>query len=262
MEDCAIPGSKKHSFLDLSSDKPHNKEDIDKKSLLKEIYKVNRKKSLLMAMLVLTVLLSVFLGIAWHLRHYVMVELQLYPKDAQRLDLREQDISIRHYEKLHSRLPECEIWWNIPFQEKTISWDTEEITIASLTEQDIQDLEHFTRLKTVHAESCSDYENLLNLRQLRPDLDVEYSIQLGAERYSADAEQIVLGKIAAEEIPLLAFLPNLKQILCSGSEPEVFGQLKEYCRMQQLDFALLLGGEVVLEKGTVVKDNCGKAVRK
>ena len=113
---------------------------------------MSKKKKLLMVLLVLAVFLSVALGVRWHLRHYVIVELQLYPKDAQQLDLREQDISIRHYKKLHSRLPECEILWNIPFQGKTISWDAKEISVSSLTEQDLQDLQYFTCLQTVNAE--------------------------------------------------------------------------------------------------------------
>ncbi|MBQ1170906.1 MAG: hypothetical protein IIX49_08765, partial [Oscillospiraceae bacterium] len=70
------------------------------------------KKKLLMALLILVVLLSAILGLRWGWRNYILVDRQFYPKGAQQLDLREQEISIRHYERLRRRIPGCEIFWN------------------------------------------------------------------------------------------------------------------------------------------------------
>ena len=201
------------------------------------------KKVFLMVLLILTVVLSVVLGLFWHMRHYVLVDLQFYPRGVQLLDLRDQEITVRHYERIRRRIPECEVWWNVPFQETTIPWDAEEITVSSLSQQDIRVLEYLERLETVHARDCSDYENLLQLWQQRPDLKVEYTVALGSERYGAEAEKVALEPVCAEDISLLDYLPNLKSVLCKGGEAESIALLRDYCQGRQLEFLLVLGGE-------------------
>ena len=201
------------------------------------------KKIFLAVLLALTVLLSAVAGVVWHMRHYVLVDLQFYPKGVQQLDLRNQDISIRHYRKILRRIPGCEVYWNVPFQDTAIPWDAEQITVSTLTEQDIRVLEYFPQLKTLQTEGCTDYENLMDLQSQRPDLKVEYTVCLGQETYSAQAKQVALGNIDPEEIRKLAYLPNLKQVLCTGSTS--VSELQTYCQEQGLEFLLSIGGKTV-----------------
>ena len=63
-------------------------------------FALNGKRFLLIGLLILSILLSVVFGLFWHMRHYVLVDLQFYPKDVQQLDLRDQEISPRHYERI------------------------------------------------------------------------------------------------------------------------------------------------------------------
>ena len=207
------------------------------------------KKIVCMVLTMVALLASVVLGLSWHMRHYVLVDMQFYPKDAQQLDLRDQEISIRHYEKLLRRIPGCEIRWNVPFQDREISCDTRTVSISALTRKDIRILAYFDRLETVQAESCTDYEMLLELQQQRPDLHVKYTIPLGSERYPGHTEQVVLEAVLLEEIPLLRYLPNLKRVLCGGGRTEQITQLRDYCREHQLEFLILLG-EDAIEPGT------------
>ena len=202
---------------------------------------MSKKKQLLMVLLVLVVLLSAVFGVFWHLRHFVLVEWQMYPKGVKQLDLRDREISVRHYEKILSRIPGCEIQWNIPFQERAIPWDTQMITVSALTQQDIRNLKYFTQLKTVKAENCTDYEELLELWKQRPDLNVEYTVRLGSESHSVTAQQVVLKQILPEEVPLLEYLPNLKTVLCSGGGEKVVSALVDYCRNRKLEFFFVLG---------------------
>ena len=206
---------------------------------------MNRKKILLMVLLILVLLGAVVSGVLWHMRNYVLVDFQFYPRNVRQLDLRDQEISVRHYEKLSRCLPGCEILWNVPFQKTVIPWDTTEITIFSLSQQDIPVLNYFKQLETVHAETCADYENLLTLWKQRPDLKVEYAVPLVRERYSAEVGQVVLEAPSQEELSRLAYLPKLKRVLCSGGEPEAISRLWEYCREMELEFSVSLGGEAV-----------------
>lgn len=206
---------------------------------------MSRKKLLLMILLILAVLLFAVAGALWNTRNYVMVDLQLYPQNAQQLDLRDQKITIRHYEKLHKRMPDCEIFWNVPFQDRALSCDTEEITISTLDWEDIRDLNYFAQLKRIKAENCADYETLIALWTQRPDLVVEYTVPLGKEHYDASVERVNLERFTAEEISLLAYLPKLQSVLCSGGDPETVSQLQDYCRNRQLDFQICLGAEII-----------------
>ena len=228
------------------------------KILLKE-KTVNRKKILLVLLLSMTVLLTTAAGVLWNVRNYVIVGFQFYPKGVQQLDLREREITLQHYEKLLLRMPDCEILWNVPFQDQRISSDAEQIHISSLSQADIPMLQYFSRLKTVKAEHCTDYEALQALCQQRPDLTVEYAVAIGAEKYAPEAEQVILAQIAAEEIHRLGYFPNLKKVLCSGGRTEVIAQVKDYCRDHQLDFRILLGDtELSLDVDTAVIDAIGE----
>lgn len=206
---------------------------------------MNRKKTLLMLLLILVLLVTVVSGVFWHMRHYVLVDLRFYPRDVQQLDLRDQEISLRHYEKLQRRLPECDILWNVPFQETRVPHDVQELSVSALTQKDIRTLGYFARLEKVTAEDCSDYETLLKLWKQRPDLDVEYAVPLGGERYSVQVQQVVLQPVSSEELSRLDYLPNLKQVLCSGGEPEAISRLQEYCRERNLEFSVALGSSIL-----------------
>ena len=206
---------------------------------------MNRKKILLMVLLILVLLGAVVSGVLWHMRNYVLVDFQFYPRNVRQLDLRDQEISIRHYEKLSRRLPGCEILWNVPFQNDQMSCDTRELTVSALTQQDIQVLSYFRQLEKVKAENCSDYKSLLKLWRQRPDLQVEYAVPLGGEQYSVQVQQVALAAVSPEELSRLDYLPNLKRVLCSGGEPEDISRLQEYCQERNLEFSISLGSSIL-----------------
>ena len=73
-------------------------------------------------------------------------------------------------------------------------------------------------------EYLNDYENLLKLWKQRPDLHVEYAVPLGTERCSVQARRVLLETVTAEDIGRLAWLPNLKQVVCGGGVPDDVAQ--------------------------------------
>ena len=198
-----------------------------------------------MVLLILVLLGSVAAGLFWNLKHYVLVEMQFYPRDAKQLDLRGEEISLRHYEKLRKCLPGTEILWNVPFQNGTLPHDTKQITLTALSEKDIQTLSCFQNLESVKADGCTDYENLLELRRIRPDLLVEYTVLLGQERFAGTAKQIALENVTQEDVANLAYLPQLQSVLCGGGAAEDISRLKEYCQEQNIEFRITLGEEII-----------------
>lgn len=203
------------------------------------------KKKLLMLLLILVLLGSVAAGLSWNLRNFVLVGLQFYPREARELDLRDEDISVKHYEKLREKLPDCEILWDVPFQDTEVPHDVKEITVQTLSEQDLQTLECFANLETVKAHGCTDYETLMKLQKSRPDIRVEYTVPLGTENYAGTVKQILLETVTPEDISQLGYLPQLQKVLCSGGTAENITLLQQYCQEHNLELLLSLGGEMI-----------------
>ena len=112
--------------------------------------------------LVLALAVAGVTGYFWYQNNHIFVEDAVYPINAKTLDLRGQDISFEHYDAVHSQLPNCEIYWDVPFQVGKYPNDTTKLTVADLTEKDIRILvNYFPKLKTLDATACSDYLDYL-----------------------------------------------------------------------------------------------------
>lgn len=205
------------------------------------------KKKVLMVLIILLLFAAVAAGLVWHMTHYVMVDFKFYPKDARRLDLRGQEISVRHYQKLVRRLPGCDVRWDVPLSGGTYPDDSVEITITALTDSDVEGMDYLTELEAVQAEGCTDYVQLLALQDRRPELEVSYSVELGGETYAHSVSKIDLRDIAPEEISLLQNLRSLETVICSGGEAETVARLQEYCHDSGLEFGVSVGGKAIMD---------------
>ena len=92
---------------------------------------------LVIVALVLVLLIAGAVGFLWYRDNHVFVEGKAYPIHAESLDLREESISFDHYDQLHKLLPDCEILWNVPFQNGSYSSDSASLTVTGLTDTDI-----------------------------------------------------------------------------------------------------------------------------
>ena len=80
--------------------------------------------------LVLALAVAGVTGYFWYQNNHIFVEDAVYPINAKTLDLRGQDISFEHYDAVHSQLPNCEIYWDVPFQVGKYPNDTTKLTVA------------------------------------------------------------------------------------------------------------------------------------
>lgn len=170
------------------------------------------KKVLIVVLVVLLLLLAGMGGFLWYRNTHIFVEDAVYAKNAEVLDLRGTGISVEHYETVHAQLPDCHIIWDVPFQDGTIPSDVAGITITTLTERDIIQMDYFTQLTAVDATACTDYEQLEALKNYRPDLAVNYSIDLGGAKVSADSQELTLNTGDFVYDTLVANLPHLKDV--------------------------------------------------
>lgn len=162
---------------------------------------------LLIIVLVLCLGIAGALGFVWYRDNHVFVEGTAYPISSVSLDLREEDISMTHYDELHSKLPKCQIVWNVPFQSGKLSSDSQKITISTLTEANVNTLvAYFPKLKTVDAMTCKDYGMLELLKAQLPEVEVTYEVSLGGKSFAPDTTELTL---EVEDYDLVTMTENL-----------------------------------------------------
>ena len=163
--------------------------------------------------LVLALVVAGALGFLWYRNTHVFVEGKAYSNREDTLDLREEAMSIEHYDQLHALLPDCEILWNVPFQNGTVSSDSTEISVTTLSDEDIERLAvYFPKLKKVDAGQCGDYAMLEKLQARLPDLDVIYTVSLGGKSFAPDSTELSLAPEDFDLDTLTANLPYLPQV--------------------------------------------------
>lgn len=143
--------------------------------------------------LVLALVVAGAVGFLWYRNTHVFVEGKAYSNREDTLDLREEAMSIEHYDQLHALLPDCEILWNVPFQSGAVTSDSAEISVATLSDEDIEVLAaYFPKLKKVDASQCGDYAMLEKLQERLPDVEVNYTVSLGGKSFAPDSVELAL----------------------------------------------------------------------
>lgn len=161
----------------------------------------------------------------WYQDNHVITENGVYEKTITFLDLRGTGATLEYYESLRQQLPNCKIRYDLPFQGGFYADDTKELTITSLTDEEVELLDYLPQLSRVNAQGCTDYEQLLALQQHRPDCKVLYTVTLGEETYDQSAAEMTFGEVQPEYDELhqvLAWLPEMKTI--HFDQPRLSGQ--------------------------------------
>lgn len=173
-----------------------------------------RTKNKLVAVLLILVIFAAALlgGMIWFLNTHFFVGGRAYANDAQMLNLRDQILTAADYDEIREELPDCEILWNVPFQNSAYPDDTEKLSVRNLSERDLDVLAYFPELKEIDAVGCTDYELLMALKARYPQVSVSYTVNIGGQEYSQDASAVTVSALTDEEIALMAYLPELKNV--------------------------------------------------
>ena len=195
------------------------------------------KKTILIVLAVILVLalaVAGFMGYRyWYNETHIFIEDAVYEEDASYIDLRGTGASMEHYLQLKAAMPNCVIDWDVPFQGKPTDCNTEELTLTSLTEEDLEMLSWFPKLKRIDASACEDLSVLELLRMAYPDLEVTYFVGLGGIVYPPDTTELTLEEGTYDYAQMLQNLVHLPQ-LTSLSFP------KTTLTLEQLDEIALM----------------------
>ena len=150
--------------------------------------------------------------------------------DLKKLDLRSSGLTLAQYKTLRRWFPDCEILWDVPFQDQFLPQDTQELTITSLTASDIERLDYFPQLKRIQASGCTDYAMLEKLQELRPDLDVNYRISLAGTSFPRELTYLAVSTDHLEELQqILPYFPYLESLTLT----DAWGQIDAIHALEQ-----------------------------
>lgn len=171
---------------------------------------------LVVLLLILALVVAGAVGFLWYRNNHIFVDDAVYPIDSKTLDLRGEDISFEHYETVRAQLPDCEIFWDVPFQGGKYSNDTTSIAVKTLTEEEVALLKtYFPELRKVDALECHDYAVLEYLKEQLPQVEVSYQVSIGGTSHAPDTTEMVLSTGEYDFVTLmenLKYLPNITAI--------------------------------------------------
>ena len=210
------------------------------------------RKVLIVAIVVLSLILTAMVGYIWYDMTHFTVDGQSYAKYAKELDLTEEEISIDHYLAVKAQIPNCVIRWNVPFQNARYANDSQQLQINSLAAGDIEILANFfPDLKKIVADSCQDYDQLEALVSRLPGVEVSYQVDLGGvSPYHWETSGVLMNHPDAYSfdglMENLKHLPLLHKLEFKNADltPEQIAQLQEAYPQIEMSFtAEILGQE-------------------
>ena len=208
-------------------------------------------KPIIVLLILLILAASLLAGMVWFVSTHFFVGGKAYANNARNLDLRNQILTIERYDAIREKLPECDIRWNIPFQNSAYPDDTTSLSVRSLSDADLNALTYFENLKEVDAVGCRDYAQLQKLQQMRPEVKLTYTVTIGGEEYPNDATALVCNEVTDADIAMLEMLPELKKVDASGCRDyEKIAQIAAVCPDASIAYRVELMGEIFTDTVT------------
>ena len=164
-------------------------------------------------------------------------------EELENLDVRSIPVTPEEYERLQGALPECSIYWMVPFQNGYCENTASEVAVQSLDADQKAMLKYFANLKTVDAQNCEDYGSLMQLQQERPDLSVIYTVDLGDCELRENATECVATDVNAQILlENVQYLPTLTRIDGMGCRDyESLMRLRNARAGLEVDYEVALG---------------------
>ena len=139
----------------------------------------------------------------------------------KQLNMTDTGITAEQYLHLKDALPGCAILWSVPFQGSYLPNTTTELTISTLTQEDIDTLVHFPALEAVDALAVTEQDILLTLRQQHPNLRVMYDVHIGTADYDHAKQNLALADVVADDLTkALPHMQQLEKVAFTGQLPE------------------------------------------
>ncbi len=198
--------------------------------------------------LIVALVLGAVIGGICFWKSQIWIQGRFYPRTSLTLDLRDVSLTVEDYQRIQEVLPQCRIRWQVPLSSGSVPSDARQITLRSLSWEDLEMLNFLEDLEQVEALDCPDEEALLALRRRRTDLSVRYGVAIGSRIVENLTEELTIdgGALSTlseklEHFPELTTV-TVTQPLPEGSELMAFQAEHPHIR---LSWSVDLGGRTV-----------------
>ncbi len=128
---------------------------------------------------------------------------------------------------LQKHRPELEVIYNVQIGEEAYGYQARRIDVKNFTEEEISRLDYLPNLETVVC-SGGDTQSMARLQEYCQKQGLEFAVSMNGKILPADTKSLEVTNISREELNLLTFLPELKQVHLE--QPEASGeQLQALC---------------------------------
>ena len=161
------------------------------------------------------IVLLALLGAAafFFMSKFVFVGGQVYSRDAETLDLRQERITADAYEGLREKMPDCDILWSVPIGDGYYDCTAEHIDIASFRDGDEANFAYFRNLQSLDATAApltaAQYEII---RAALPNAAIRWCVPIGGGLYPSDSYSVQVGDFAQAEIPMFDYFGSLQEV--------------------------------------------------
>ena len=177
-------------------------------------------------------------------RDYVFWNGALLPRDAQSLDIRGKSMrrtdaflefpQLRHldardtgmtleqYRWFEENLPQCHILWDVPIQGRFYPQDTESLTVAELTAEEVDALKYLPELKALDVGDWSDLDQVQTLMDRYPGCTVRCRVPVAGEVWDSDVVSLIVEDADPEELSRrLPLFHRLQSVMLTGKVPRL-----------------------------------------
>ena len=143
--------------------------------------------------------------------HYNVALGRFFPK-GEPIDLRGENVSVRQYRDLSRRFPDVDIYWDVPIGPWRYDSLSEAIAVEDFAASEVDNFSYFPALRYVDARRASDSEKIMQLIDTHPNLDVQWMIPVGEQRFDSRSEEIAVGDFTLSEVKNFTYFTALKRV--------------------------------------------------
>ena len=152
-----------------------------------------RRSPLLWVLPMVILLVALTCGLAAANRSYMILGGEFISRDPGVTDLRTYRLSLGEYESIRAQYPDRTYRWSVPLGGGRFDSDAESITVTSFTREDLSMLSYFTGLRSINAVAAEMSPELYQaVKEAFPELEIRWSVPIGAGRYDSGSETITL----------------------------------------------------------------------
>jgi len=174
-------------------------------------------------------------------------------KNLRQLDLRDTGLSVEDWKYLKQQLPNCDILWQLPFQGQYLSMDTQDISLSTVTQEELELLALLPELKAIDATACRDLSQISQLLAAFPQCDIAYQVELGGTLWPKDTAELRFETLPEGSLAqAMALLPQVERLTVVQPVEDLAAMEAVLAQWPELEYtySILLYGHTVPNTAT------------